>query len=104
MAKNYIKGSIREVEIKGTDDTKLLVSLSLEDFTKIVNEKGFVNIVIQRRRDADQYGNTHYAYENDYKPGEKKSFTPADRAVSSPKPSKLKPPTYKEDLDDNPFI
>lgn len=102
MAKNYIKGSIREVEIKGTGDTKLLVSLSLEELARTANEKGFISIVIQRRKDADQYGNTHYGYENDYKPGEKK-FTPADQSVSAPKPSKLSPPKYKEPLDDNPF-
>jgi hypothetical protein len=101
MAKNYIKGSIRELEIKGTGDTRLIVSLLLEDLEKIVNDAGYVNVIIQGRREKDAFGNTHYAYENDYKPGEKQPTVSASVAA---KKAGVKAPNYKEPLDDNPFV
>ena len=98
MAKNYIKGSFKELPISGTDDTRLIISVSVADLDKIKNEKGYAPIVIQRRRESDAFGNTHYAFENDYNPEE------AKKAGSQPKPAaKLKAPTFKEDLDSNPF-
>lgn len=103
MAKNYIKGSIRQLEIKGTSDTRLIVSLSLDDLSKIVNEAGYVNIVIQERREKDAFGNTHYAYENDYKPGEKAPAQSPGTSAAAAKKAGVKAPTFKEPLDDNPF-
>jgi hypothetical protein len=102
MAKNYIKGSIREIQIG--EDSKLVASLSLEQLTAIANEAGYVNIVIQQRREKDAFGNTHYAFENDYKPGEKSkaggtNTPPAASKGSSKAP--LKAPVYKEPT--NPF-
>jgi hypothetical protein len=100
MAKNYIKGSIREVTIGATGDTKLVASFLVSELQKIANEKGYASVVIQSRREADAFGNTHYAYENDYNPEEAKKA----KEAKGPKKADLKAPTFKEQLDDdNPF-
>ena len=110
MAKNYIKGSIRSRKTSYGEE-QLLASLKLEDLQKIVNERGYVNIVIDPKKATDQYGNTHHAYQNDYDPkaaaaakqeaGTKtaKSSSPTAKAQTT-----LKAPNFKEDnTDDLPF-
>jgi hypothetical protein len=91
MAKNYIKGSVRRLKSFEGEEPKLLASLHLEELAKIVNEKGYVNFIIAPRRETDTYGNTHYVYENDYKPtGIRSDGTPAGS-----KPAKSSSPTAK---------
>lgn len=101
MAKNYIKGSIKQFTF---DDggSKLVASLLVEDLAKIANEKGYVSIVIAERKDPDQYGNTHYAYENDYKPKEKKTSKKSESAIGKAK-AELRKPKFEESSDDMPF-
>ena len=36
----------------------------------IVNDKGYVGMSIMAKKETDQWGNTHYALENSYKPKE----------------------------------
>ena len=46
------------------------ISLKLEDMQAIVNDKGYVGMSIMAKKETDQWGNTHYALENSYKPKE----------------------------------
>lgn len=87
--KNYIKGSIKEVKVG--EGTKLICSLSVEDLQKIANPKGYAAFVIQARKEVDQYGNSHYAFENDFKPDASKKKI-ATKTVES----ELKAPDFKE--------
>ena len=99
--KNYLKGSIREFKYDSTGDSKIVLSLSLESLQSIVNDKGYVNFIVQPRREADAFNNTHYAYENDYKPAAK-----TGQATVAAKKAGVKPPTFKQaapEDDFNPF-
>lgn len=95
--KNYIKGSAREFVFQN-GGSNINLSLSLEDLTKIVNDKGYVNITVTPRQEADRFGNTHSVYENTYKPDESKTTRkPAAK-------QELTPPKYADDKgDDLPF-
>lgn len=95
--KNYLKGSVREFKYQGTGDSKIVLSLSLESLQSIVNEKGYVNFIVQPRKEVDAFGNSHYAYENDYKPAVK-----TGQATTAAKKASVKPPAFKDD-DFNPF-
>jgi len=44
------------------------LSLKLSDMQAIVNEKGYVNMTVLKRKEVGQYWDTHYVVENDYKP------------------------------------
>jgi hypothetical protein len=102
MAKNYIKGSIRKINVGSEGESKLIVSLLLSELEAIKNEKGYVNVVIQERRESDAFGNTHYAYENDYKPGgESKAGGTNKPASKGSEKAPLKAPRYTEPS--NPF-
>jgi hypothetical protein len=95
MAKNYIKGSFRQVTTS-QGEVRLIASILVSDLEKIKNDKGYAQVVIQQRQDKDQYGNTHYAFENDWKP-EKRA------EVKAAKIEKLNPPKFDESIDDLPF-
>lgn len=62
--KNYIGGSAKVVSTQFGEIINL--SLKLEDMQKIVNEKGYVNMSVMKRKEPGQYGDTHYVVENDY--------------------------------------
>lgn len=64
--KVYIGGSIKE--IGGQYGTFINCSLKLEDLQKIVNEKGYCNFVVSRRKEIGKFGDTHFATKNDYTP------------------------------------
>lgn len=62
--KKYIGGSAKAVSTQYGDILNL--SLKLEDMQAIVNEKGYVNMSVLKRKELGQYGDTHYVVENDY--------------------------------------
>lgn len=62
--KNYIGGSAKAVPTQYGEMMNL--SLKLEDMQKIVNDKGYVNMTVMKRKEPGQYGDTHYVVENDY--------------------------------------
>ena len=66
----------------------LNVSLSktgIEELFSNVNEKGYANLTIAERKEADKYGNTHYAFYNDYTK-EAKQDLPSGRNYTQPEP------------------
>ncbi len=62
--KKYIGGSAKAVSTQYGEILNL--SLKLEDMQAIVNEKGYVNMTVLKRKEPWQYGDTHYVVENDY--------------------------------------
>lgn len=62
--KNYIGGSAKARQTQYGEILSL--SLKLEDMQKIVNDRGYVNMTVLRRREPGQYGDTHYVVEDDY--------------------------------------
>lgn len=113
MAKNYIKGNVRRLKSFNGEEPRLLASLKLDDLAAIANDAGYVNFIIAARREPDRYGNTHYAYENEYTPGDAaagKSAGQGQQPAKSSSPtakaqSPLKAPNFTENTptDDLPF-
>ncbi len=62
--KKYIGGSAKAVSTQYGEILNL--SLKLADMQDIVNEKGYVNMTVLKRKEPGQYGDTHYVVENDY--------------------------------------
>lgn len=62
------------------------LSLKLADMEKIVNDKGYVNMTVMKRKEPGQYGDTHYVVENDYqKNRDANGGAPTSPAGPSPK-------------------
>lgn len=62
--KNYIGWSAKAITTQYGDILSL--SLKLEDMQAIANERGYVPLKVFKKKEADQYGNTHYVVEDDY--------------------------------------
>jgi len=79
MERNFVKGSAR---LKTFDNgwEVMNVSLNLEDLQRLPQVKWYVKICIAKKKEKDQYGNTHMIYEDTYVPvkkeGEEKSELP----------------------------
>lgn len=99
----YVKGSAKA--FKSGD---IAVDLLFSDLEDLVNDKGYVKLIISQRREEDQYGNTHSVKFNDYKPKENTGGAKRTAASSKPapkQPAKLAKPNYdqSDDLDKLPF-
>lgn len=58
--------------------TNITVELTNEDLKKAIyefNGKKYVNLTVGKKREADQYGKTHYVCINEFKPEEKAKET-----------------------------
>lgn len=95
--KNFIKGSAREVEFSNGGSV-LNISLNMQQLQELEQTKGYVNLTISARREADQYGNTHMIYENTFKPKEG-----AQAATPKAKPAAKKAAPDGDTEDDLPF-
>lgn len=76
--KNYIGGSAKAVQTQHGEIMNL--SLKLEDLQKIVNERGYCNISVTKRKEPSKYCDTHSVFENTYRP--------------QPKPAQEEDPTH----------
>jgi len=89
--KRYTNGIfIKSVQTKY--GSLLNVSISegaLNELQAELNPKGYVNLTIAERKEADKYGNTHYCFYNDYTPKAKQES--------------IQPETEPETNDDLPF-
>lgn len=73
--RNYIKGLfIKESKY----DLKVSINLKtfFESIEPIQNDKGYANIVIAKRKEPGKYGDTHFAYENEWKPNKSEAAEP----------------------------
>jgi len=55
--------------------TNVTIEVTNDDFKKAVyeyNGKKYVNLTVGKKREADQFGKTHYVCLNEYKPDGKK--------------------------------
>jgi hypothetical protein len=87
--KNYVRGSAKERSF-GDGGAVINLDLNLSDLNSLpVTEKGYVKIVVAQRQAEDQYGNTHYVYENTFvpDPSYKKKEVPASSGPTVSKPT-----------------
>lgn len=67
MAKTYIDWTSCK-SISGQFGEFFNVSINVEKLQSYANEKGYVNMVMSKRREVWQYGDTHYFTLNEYNP------------------------------------
>jgi nicotinate-nucleotide pyrophosphorylase len=63
----------------------------IEEIRKHQNSKGYINLEVKQRKEADKYGNTHYVVVD--------TFEPKARTESAPEPAQPK----EQATDDLPF-
>jgi len=65
--KKYLNGVfVKEKQVK--DFTVLKCSIKLEDLKEFVNDSGYVNFDLLKRKEASEKGITHYAVLDEWKP------------------------------------
>lgn len=71
--KNYVNKIYIKEKTFADGGSLLNVSISETALNEMLSnvKKGYANIVIAKRREADNYDNTHYAYYSEYIPKEK---------------------------------
>lgn len=93
---NYIGSRIKAID--GKYGEFLAVELKKADLQELGADRyGYIKLVIRKRREADQYGNTHYAVEDKFEPKEK-TLASGHQAVV-----RTRIETPEVDPDDNPF-
>lgn len=93
--KNYIGGGARQVTF-ADGGSVINLDLRLEDLNNLpVSERGYIRLVLAQRQSVDQYGNSHYVYENTFVPDKSKGTGGGAPASSGPKkPSVSGPAKY----------
>ncbi len=114
QSKRYVKGSAKEAPFSEPGNETINLSLQVDDLQALLennpekHKNGYVQIVVKRKKETDQYGNTHMVYESTYEPKAKKADVPAKGSyVPESDPVKTKKlvtdvPT-KNEKDDLPF-
>jgi hypothetical protein len=74
MAKTYIDGTSCKA-VTGQFGEFFNMSFNLEKLQQYANEKGYVNVTMSKRKEAGQYGDTHYFTLNDWKPEGDSSYS-----------------------------
>ena len=84
--KRYTNGIfIKSVQTKYGSLLNVSISkTALEELQAELNPKGYVNLTIAERKEADKYGNTHYAFYNDYT--KDKQELPSGRSYTATEP------------------
>ena len=67
MAKTYINGMNCKA-ISGQFWEFFNISINFEKLQQYVNDKGYINITMSKRREVGQYWDTHYFVLNEYNP------------------------------------
>ena len=66
--KRFVKSFCKE-KIFDNGGSIVKISISKEDFNKLeTTEKEYVNLVLAKRKEVSQFGDTHYIYLDDFKP------------------------------------
>ncbi len=69
--KTYINGlfiKVKETKFGEVVSVSINAKTLIEELNKHTNAKGYVNIDLLRRKEADSRGNTHYAVLNEWQP------------------------------------
>lgn len=69
--KNYCRGTAKTV--KTPYGHLFNFSINIRDLEEHADSDGWVNLTAGKRRETDQYGNTHSVWINDYKKDEEKN-------------------------------
>jgi len=67
MAKTYIDGTSCKA-INGQFGEFFNMSFNVEKLSQYVNDKGYVNMTMSKRKEPGQYGDTHYFTLNEWTP------------------------------------
>jgi len=70
MAEKTFVNGVTVKAVQGNYGEFFNISISLEKLQQYANEKGYVNIVMSKRKDIGKYGETHSCTLNDWKPKE----------------------------------
>ena len=66
--KRFVKSFCKE-KIFDNGGSIVKISISKADFNELeATEKGYVNLIVARRKEVSQFGDTHYIYLDDFKP------------------------------------
>ncbi len=83
MDKNYINGLVIKEKTFDNGGGQLRISVKVQELIEqlqAIEENGWANILISRRKKPSDKGVTHYAYQDTWKPdGNKDNFNVADR-------------------------
>tara|TARA_R100000152_G_C6741385_1_gene165158 strand:+ start:639 stop:926 length:288 start_codon:yes stop_codon:yes gene_type:complete len=82
--KKYVNGMIIKEKTFDNGGTQLKLSLKVEELInqiKELNDNGWVNLIITRRKEPSDAGVTHYAYVDTWKPTKQNNST--KKAVTS---------------------
>ena len=70
--KKYLNGMIIKEKSFDNGGTQLRLSVKVSEFIedlRSIQDNGWANIIVARRKDPSDKGVTHYAYEDTWKPG-----------------------------------
>lgn len=83
--RKYIKGSAKEPEFSRDRGDIINIDVYVPELEDFVNEAGYAKITIYRRREIDDYGNTHYMFQNEFVPDKSKAkgFSKPDKPKSA---------------------
>lgn len=90
--KTFISGSAKE-RLFDNGGEVINLSLNLGQLSKIVDDKGYVRITLQKLKEADRYGNSHSIYEDTFRPTNKGAATP-----KAPSPVQAKQQSGSDDF------
>jgi len=93
MAKTYIDWATCKA-VNGQFWEFFNISFNVEKLTQYANEKGYVNVVMSKRKEPGQYGETHYFTLNEWNP---------ENNQNSSKPSQNKSSWEDISVEDIPF-
>jgi hypothetical protein len=82
--KQYVNGMIIKEKSFDNGGTQLRMSVKTDDLTKQLKElddNGWVNLIVSRRKEPSDAGVTHYAYVDTWKPTEKSGQTSKKKAA-----------------------
>lgn len=93
MAKTYIDWASCKA-VNGQFWEFFNISFNVEKLQQYANEKGYVNIVMSKRKEPGQYGETHYFTLNEWNP---------ENSQNNSKPSQNKSNSDDISVEDIPF-
>ncbi len=93
MAKTYIDWASCKA-VNGQFWEFFNISFNVEKLQQYANEKGYVNVVMSKRKEPGQYGETHYFTLNEWNP---------ENSQNNSKPSQNKSTSEDISVEDIPF-
>jgi hypothetical protein len=94
MSENIYFNSLRGKKSKYGVKITGKVEDVIKELYKNQNEKGYINLELLERREADQYGNTHYVQVDKWEP---------QHAATEVHQGPIKPTSISSPVDDLPF-